>query len=94
MFLGVEHKYEYLTPPLTTRMVSDKMVDILSVRRSSSEFLPFYTKLSPPLLMLAPELNDAFHNLIGANEDLSKFIGSASEKKLNDETKAIIKGRE
>ena len=91
MFQGVAHKFEYATPPLTTRMVSDKMFEILSGKRSSSEFLPFYTKLSPALIMLSPEVNDAFHELMGANQDLSGFTGSVSAKKLTSETMAEIK---
>ena len=84
MFLGVKHKFEYLTPPMPTQMVSDKMFDMLSLKRSNSEFLPFYTKLVPGLIMIKTELNDAFHNFSGANTDLAKFKGSLSASKTTD----------
>ena len=73
MCLGIVQKFETLTPSMPTQMVSDKMFDMLSLKRSSSELLPFYCKFMPAFIMLKTELNDWFHNFSGANADMAKF---------------------
>jgi hypothetical protein len=78
MFLGVKHKFPFLTPLMTVPMVRDQIVSILESNRSQEVYLPFYAKFLPLLKMFPIEYADALKSFMGANDDMKNWKGSVS----------------
>jgi hypothetical protein len=64
MFQGVEYRFPYLTPPLTTEMVRDSVVSILASNRSQDVMLPFFVRTQPLLKALPIEISDWLRRVI------------------------------
>lgn len=58
MFLGVEHRFPHLTPPLNPKHVSNKIISILDSGRGQELKLPFYANFVALLRMMPLELAD------------------------------------
>lgn len=91
MFLGVDHKFPRLTPPLQPKYVAENIISILDSGRGQDLKLPYYSNLAAFIRIIPREFADMvrevkFSFLInckisGANSDMKKFKYSASAAK-------------
>lgn len=76
MFLGVDHDFPRLTPPLDPKYVSEKIISILDSGRGHDLKLPYYANFVTFLRFIPVEFADFLREIIGANRDMKKFRGS------------------
>lgn len=81
MFIGVSHRFPWLTPPLSVETVANTIVRVLQEGKSQDIKLPLYANLIGILRLLPVELADTVRRFVGANDDMKKYQHSVSRLK-------------
>ncbi|OZJ02536.1 hypothetical protein BZG36_04139 [Bifiguratus adelaidae] len=75
MFDGVRYRVPYLTPVLTPKEVSDRIVYALESNRNRTIYMPLYVHFMPLLRLLPDFVSDWVHEITGANTAMDYWKG-------------------